>query len=76
MPALLNGLPLTLNVAPLIRIELFEIIVEIIKRERKSVEQAGIHFKVHTGDRLTPEMCLKVYDFYSDTCDQVWLVGQ
>ncbi|PZO47571.1 MAG: GNAT family N-acetyltransferase, partial [Phormidesmis priestleyi] len=41
-----------------------------IKRERKSVEQAGIHFKVHTGESLTPEMCLKVYDFYSDTCDK------
>lgn len=41
-----------------------------IKRERKSVAKAGIHFKVHTGDNLTPEMCLKVYDFYSDTCDK------
>lgn len=41
-----------------------------IKRERKSVEKAGIHFKVHTGESLTPEMCLKVYDFYSDTCDK------
>jgi len=41
-----------------------------IKRERKSVEKAGIHFKVHTGEGLTPEMCLKVYDFYSDTCDK------
>ena len=41
-----------------------------IKRERKSVEKAGIHFKVHTGETLTLEMCLKVYDFYSDTCDK------
>ncbi|MGC1306941.1 MAG: GNAT family N-acetyltransferase [Phormidesmis sp.] len=41
-----------------------------IKRERKSVAKAGIHFKVHTGRSLTPEMCLKVYDFYSDTCDK------
>ena len=41
-----------------------------IKRERKSVAKAGIHFKVHTGESLTPEMCLKVYDFYSDTCDK------
>ncbi|MGB3789447.1 MAG: GNAT family N-acetyltransferase [Phormidesmis sp.] len=41
-----------------------------IKRERKSVEKAGIHFKVHTGASLTPELCLKVYDFYSDTCDK------
>ncbi|KPQ37097.1 MAG: hypothetical protein HLUCCA11_04025 [Phormidesmis priestleyi Ana] len=41
-----------------------------IKRERKSVEKAGIHFKVHTGEDLTPAMCLKVYDFYSDTCDK------
>ena len=41
-----------------------------IKRERKSVVKAGIHFKVHTGETLTPEMCLKVYDFYSDTCSK------
>ncbi len=41
-----------------------------IKRERKSVAKAGIHFEVHTGETLTPEMCLKVYDFYSDTCDK------
>jgi uncharacterized protein len=41
-----------------------------IKRERKSVEKAGIHFKVHTGESLTPELCLQVYDFYSDTCDK------
>ena len=41
-----------------------------IKRERKSVAKAGLFFKVHTGETLTPEMCLKVYDFYSDTCDK------
>ena len=41
-----------------------------IKRERKSVAKAGIHFKVHTGETLAPEMCLRVYDFYSDTCDK------
>jgi uncharacterized protein len=41
-----------------------------IKRERKSVEKAGIHFKVHTGEDLTPELCSQVYDFYSDTCDK------
>lgn len=41
-----------------------------IKRERKSVAKAGLFFKVHTGDSLTPELCLKVYDFYSDTCDK------
>ena len=41
-----------------------------IKRERKSVAKAGITFRVHTGDDLTPELCLKVYDFYSDTCDK------
>ncbi|MFK8186139.1 MAG: GNAT family N-acetyltransferase [Phormidesmis sp.] len=41
-----------------------------IKRERKSVAKAGLFFKVHTGESLTPEMCLKVYDFYSDTCDK------
>ncbi|MEL6602450.1 MAG: GNAT family N-acetyltransferase [Cyanobacteria bacterium J06614_10] len=41
-----------------------------IKRERKSVTKAGIHFKVHTGESLTAALCLKVYDFYSDTCDK------
>ncbi|MEL6261167.1 MAG: GNAT family N-acetyltransferase [Cyanobacteria bacterium J06626_6] len=41
-----------------------------IKRERKSVAKAGIHFKVHTGKSLTSALCLKVYDFYSDTCDK------
>ncbi|MEL6157846.1 MAG: GNAT family N-acetyltransferase [Cyanobacteria bacterium J06623_5] len=41
-----------------------------IKRERKSVAKAGIHFKVHTGESLTSALCLKVYDFYSDTCDK------
>jgi uncharacterized protein len=41
-----------------------------IKRERKSVEKAGIHFQVHTGESLTPALCSQVYDFYSDTCDK------
>ena len=41
-----------------------------IKRERKSVAKAGIHFKVHTGETLTPQLCRQVYAFYSDTCDK------
>lgn len=41
-----------------------------IKRERKSVAKAGISFRVHTGETLTPELCRKVYAFYSDTCDK------
>ncbi|MEM8810149.1 MAG: GNAT family N-acetyltransferase, partial [Cyanobacteria bacterium P01_G01_bin.38] len=41
-----------------------------IKRERKSVEKAGLRFEVHTGEGLSASMCSKVYDFYSDTCDK------
>ncbi|NEP18571.1 MAG: N-acetyltransferase [Leptolyngbya sp. SIO4C1] len=41
-----------------------------IKRERKSVEKAGLRFEVHTGDTLSKSLCSLVYDFYSDTCDK------
>lgn len=41
-----------------------------IKRERKSVTKAGLHFEVHTGDGLSETLCSQVYDFYSDTCDR------
>ncbi|MEL6247629.1 MAG: GNAT family N-acetyltransferase [Cyanobacteria bacterium J06627_15] len=41
-----------------------------IKRERKSVTKAGLHFQVHTGDDITPTLCDQVYAFYSDTCDK------
>jgi uncharacterized protein len=41
-----------------------------IKRERQSVAKAGLHFKVHTGADLTADLCNRVYDFYSDTCDK------
>ncbi|MEO0458662.1 MAG: GNAT family N-acetyltransferase [Cyanobacteria bacterium P01_A01_bin.114] len=41
-----------------------------IKRERKSVEKAGLRFEVHTGTGLDKALCSKVYDFYSDTCDK------
>ena len=41
-----------------------------IKRERKSVTKAGLHFEVHTGNGLSDTLCSLVYDFYSDTCDK------
>lgn len=41
-----------------------------IKRERKSVTKAGLHFQVHTGAEITPTLCEQVYAFYSDTCDK------
>ncbi|MBE9076701.1 N-acetyltransferase [Romeria aff. gracilis LEGE 07310] len=41
-----------------------------IKRERKSVQKAGLRFQVHTGEILTADLCSRVYDFYSDTCDK------
>ncbi|NEP55008.1 MAG: GNAT family N-acetyltransferase, partial [Moorea sp. SIO3C2] len=41
-----------------------------IKRERKSMAKAGLHFEVHSGDGLSDHLCNLVYDFYSDTCDK------
>ena len=41
-----------------------------IKRERKSVEKAGLTLKPLTGDIVTRSLCSRMYDFYSDTCDK------
>lgn len=41
-----------------------------IKRERKSVEKAGLQMEVITGDQLSRQLCHRMYDFYSDTCDK------
>ncbi len=41
-----------------------------IKRERKAVEQAGLQFKIWTGEAIPPELFTTMYNFYSDTCDK------
>jgi uncharacterized protein len=41
-----------------------------IKRERKAVEQAGLQFKILTGETIRPELLTTMYNFYSDTCDK------
>lgn len=41
-----------------------------IKRERKSVEKAGLQLEPITDEALSHGLCDLVYDFYSDTCDK------
>ena len=41
-----------------------------IKRERKSVDKAGLRMVVHTGDEITKSLCSQMYHFYGDTCDK------
>ena len=41
-----------------------------IKRERKSVEQAGLRLKVLEGDDIPESYFAKIYEFYSNTCDK------
>jgi uncharacterized protein len=41
-----------------------------IKRERKSIEAAGLRLEVFTGEALSRSLCSQMYDFYSDTCDK------
>lgn len=41
-----------------------------IKRERKSVAQAGLHFQVWTGDAIPSHLFTQMYRFYADTCDK------
>jgi len=41
-----------------------------IKRERKSVEKAGLQLLPITGKAITRRLCSRMYDFYSDTCDK------
>jgi hypothetical protein len=41
-----------------------------IKRERKAVGNAGLAFKVFTGDESPQSLFPLMYNFYSDTCDK------
>ncbi len=41
-----------------------------IKRERKSIVESGIHFKVWTGDEIPSHLFKRMYEFYADTCDK------
>jgi predicted N-acyltransferase len=41
-----------------------------IKRERKSMETAGLRLEAITGDAIGQALCNQMYDFYSDTCDK------
>ena len=41
-----------------------------IKRERKSVEQAGLTIKVLEGEAIPASYYSKIYQFYSNTCDK------
>ena len=43
-----------------------------IKRERKSVLQAGLSVKVRQGEEIQPSFFGKIYDFYSSTCDKFY----
>ena len=41
-----------------------------IKRERKSIEKAGLTFQVFTGDEIPAHLFQRMYEFYADTCDK------
>lgn len=41
-----------------------------IKRERKAVVNAGLEFKVFTGEEIPKSLFAVMYNFYSDTCDK------
>lgn len=41
-----------------------------IKRERKAVETAGLHFQVFSGDEISHQLLSQMYHFYADTCDK------
>ncbi|MGF1570467.1 MAG: GNAT family N-acetyltransferase [Nodosilinea sp.] len=41
-----------------------------IKRERKSVEVAGLRLEPVTGEAISPALCSLMYDYYGDTCDK------
>ncbi|PSN17338.1 GNAT family N-acetyltransferase, partial [filamentous cyanobacterium CCP5] len=41
-----------------------------IKRERKSVDKAGLEMRAIAGEAVTRHLCRRMYDFYSDTCDK------
>ncbi|NDJ17025.1 GNAT family N-acetyltransferase [Myxacorys almedinensis] len=41
-----------------------------IKRERKAVTNAGLNFKILTGEDIPKSLFPSMYDFYADTCDK------
>ncbi|MEL7315517.1 MAG: GNAT family N-acetyltransferase, partial [Cyanobacteria bacterium J06559_3] len=41
-----------------------------IKRERKSLEKAGLRLEPIASDDIQRSLCSHMYDFYSDTCDK------
>jgi uncharacterized protein len=41
-----------------------------IKRERKSIVNAGLQFKVWTGEETPAHLFRRMYEFYADTCDK------
>ena len=41
-----------------------------IKRERKAVTNAGLEFRVLTGEEIPKSLFSVMYNFYSDTCDK------
>ncbi len=41
-----------------------------IKRERKAVTTAGLTLRPVTGDEISTDLLLQMYDFYCDTCDK------
>ena len=41
-----------------------------IKRERKSLEKAGLRLEPVTNEAVHRSLCTQMYDFYSDTCDK------
>ncbi len=41
-----------------------------IKRERKSVREAGLNLTTVTGEQIAPQLFSQMYAFYADTCDK------
>jgi len=41
-----------------------------IKRERKSVREAGLNLSTVTGAQIAPQLFSQMYAFYADTCDK------
>ncbi len=41
-----------------------------IKRERKSLDKAGLRLEPLTAEALHRPLCSQIYDFYADTCDK------
>lgn len=41
-----------------------------IKRERKSVEKAGLRLTAIAGEDISRALCTRMYHFYADTCDK------